>query len=56
MTDMPTPSIPEPSICDRLNFLWELDKPLFVTIMVGITLFFMAIVFCVAFFLIINPS
>ena len=41
---MEAPSVPDASLSMKLSLLWETNKPLFVGIMVLITLIFFAIV------------
>lgn len=53
---MEAPSVPEPSLGEKLSLLWEVNKPAFVAIFVLITLIFFGIVFCIVYFAIIKPN
>lgn len=52
------PSAPsaDVSFSTKLNLLWTTKKPLFIGLIVLITLIFFAIIFCVVYFLVIRPK
>ena len=53
---MEAPSIPEPTLGQKLSLLWETNKPALIAIIVLITLIFFGIIFCIVYFAIIKPN